>query len=633
MANKTVGKMLAFGLAAMTAASMLLAGCGGSDSSAPAADTQEPAAETTESADTQEADTETETEAAEVEETTEPAEAVLGDNNGSTEFTWTVPMPDTEGVVDTWDESPAVLQWLKDCGEDITITWNEAPTTADSDFYNTLIATGEYTDVLPLQLLPSTAAQLYEEGIALDLTEAIETYMPNYMKWVEEHPQYRNQIYQEVDGEERMLSLYALNEVAEPWSGLLYRRDWILKYGKNPETGEAFTGGWQDEDKTQWEDDIVFPSGETYPVYISDWEWMLQIFEDALKAEGVTDGYAVQLKSNGHYNGQGTYFCGFGGSFNGYYETPDGEIRHGWTDDSEAARAYVECMAHWYEEGWIDPSFDERTGDSVFFMIDQATVFSGKVGAFTGLLESQIGNMMNTGNSELLDDICCMCAPQPINDVYGPESVQNVKPWRYFEAGTLLGGENIITEKASKKNIPALLRAIDYTYSEAGEGLSMIGVSDEQQAENQYQTMIDAGLEDGTYTLTTDENGERLYVYNPKYFTSEAGAAISLNRLAIGYNPNGHYDKHDSDLRKDALEKAVLYEGGGQVDYLTKILPTEQADEMNMVGTSAGSIMDVEIPNFITGRTELTDETWEAFQNSIKEQGVDRITEYIRALQ
>lgn len=68
----------------------------------------------------------------------------------------------------------------------------------------------------------------------------------------------------------------------------MYRRDWIVKYGKHPQTGQAFTGGYTDpNDVDSWTDDVVFPSGGTDPVYISDWEWMFGSFTEAMAASGL----------------------------------------------------------------------------------------------------------------------------------------------------------------------------------------------------------------------------------------------------------------------------------------------------------------------------------------------------------
>lgn len=72
----------------------------------------------------------------------------------------------------------------------------------------------------------------------------------------------------EIDGEEHYIGIRAANE-SKPYyfTGYEYRRDWIVKYGTNPTTGEAFTGGYTDpDDPDSWEDDVVFPSGGSDPI-------------------------------------------------------------------------------------------------------------------------------------------------------------------------------------------------------------------------------------------------------------------------------------------------------------------------------------------------------------------------------
>ena len=54
----------------------------------------------------------------------------------------------------------------------------------------------------------------------------------------------------------------------------------------------------------------------TCPVYISDWEWMFDIFTKAQADLGITDGYCLSVYYKG-YNEDGSLFSSFGGSFNG----------------------------------------------------------------------------------------------------------------------------------------------------------------------------------------------------------------------------------------------------------------------------------------------------------------------------
>lgn len=204
-----------------------------------------------------------------------------------------------------YNDLPAVKYWLDmewdanrdGVGKKLNLEFRSPTAGSEQDYVNTQISTGEYPDVMALVYSTTPVMELYDDGMIMDITEYVENYMPNYMAFLDSHPDLKERATFNIDGEKKYLMVDVLyNEVGEPWGGLMYRRDWIVKYGENPETGEAFSGSWIDG---EWVDDVVFPSGSTDPVYISDWEWMLDIFDKALKAQNVTDGYAMQMCSAG----------------------------------------------------------------------------------------------------------------------------------------------------------------------------------------------------------------------------------------------------------------------------------------------------------------------------------------------
>ena len=149
--------------------------------------------------------------------------------------------------------------------------------------------------------------------------------------------------------------------------GHIYRRDWVAKYGKNPKTGEAFTFGYTDpNDKDTWYDDVVFPSwykedlkakyleidpswDGTIPVYLSDWEWMFDIFTTAMKDLGITDGYCYSPYYMG-FAETGDLFSGFGGGGPLWYKDREGNAQFG--ADGDSMLSYLECMNTWYQKGW-----------------------------------------------------------------------------------------------------------------------------------------------------------------------------------------------------------------------------------------------------------------------------------------
>ncbi len=629
MKNKWV-KCLALGLSVWMGAAALMTGCGnasGSDGSEnaaqPAQQTEENTAQTAED------------QSAEDEEPAATGVAAIDYSQKSADFTM-IPggAPELGWPVDIWEDTPAIKRWLAETpsGRSMTVAFETPPVSADSDYYSTLLATGQYTDFMCATLLPEEPSQLYSEGIIIDLTEYVDAFMPNYKAWMEAHPEYRPQMVATVDGEEKILEIFAVaDQSSTPWEGYLYRRDWILKYGKNPETGAAFSGGWQDDEKTVWEDDIVFPSGNEDPIYISDWEWMFEIFQEAIKGEGLEGtGYAFQQMYTG-YMSMGNLVTSFGGIAPGVYETRDGEIRNGWTDDEAAMRAYVECMKSWYDKGYMDQTFDEKSGDSIFFMIDQANTYSGNVGMWLGLT-SMCGNAMNIG-TPVTEDICYFACANPINDVYGDDSAKNKDPWVFFEAGSLLGGSVVVSDKAQDKDLETLFKQIDWLYSPEGAVFSSFGLTKEEAAEVGVSDVMEGlGLPNGSYTVTENEDGETVYVLDEN-LTQENGTAVSMSRFQIGLTINKNVDKHEGEFMMDQYEKIMRYEGGGKIDYLKNLLTPEQSDEIKMIDTNSGTYISTAIPDFITGRTELNDANWEDFVETLRGYGLDDETEMYRSVQ
>ncbi len=528
-----------------------------------------------------------------------------------------------------WNDSPGVRYWLTESGaapRDITIEFHTGGLTSASDYYATMLATGEYTDVMAGQLIPSDAAALYQEGVIVDIEDYVDAWMPNYRAFIDAHPELHGMIYNKIDGEEVMLKLYAVNETTgDPWDSLVYRRDWILKYGKNPKTGEAFTGGWN-EDGTEWTDDIVFPSGNTTPIYISDWDWMLDIFKTAVEEQNLTDGYAMQMMYTGYYS-MGDFFTGFGGSAPGWYETKDGEVRYGWTDDEACARAYVECLADWYKKGYIDPSFDERSGDNIFFQIDRANVFGGKIGAWLGLT-SRLGNNLDMHDGGPTEGICFAAASSPINDVYGPKEAQGKEPWVFFNPSGILGSYVYFTNKIVDKDVEALCKAIDWLYAGEGAELSSFGLSDVQQEKMQDPYMIEMGLANGGYTKDGDT-----YVIDPVAVAHDYKSEINFAYLAIGMTIQKNVDRGRTDFIQSQFDETHRYEASVGVDYLKNQFTGDEVDQANLVQAQVTTYIDTMIPAFITGSQELNDTSWADFVNTVRSYGVDDITAIYRQYQ
>ncbi|MDO5424181.1 MAG: hypothetical protein Q4F41_10680 [Eubacteriales bacterium] len=564
-------------------------------------------------------------------------------------FSWWMTAAESTDYYTDYTENP-VLKYITDTmtfenaeGGQSTISFEvqAPPSGKEEDNFNTLLSTDSYTDIMDLTFYSGSAAELYEEGKILDLTEYIDKYMPNYKGYLEAHPEVAKYATIKVGDEEKYLTLTSASDSIDAYSqdfGFCYRRDWILKYGKQPDTlydpmkddaptenpnaGEAFTGyftldneGNEIHEETysdtvngdSWVDDIVFPSGNPDPTYISDWEWMFEIFETALEEEGITDGYALSIYYPG-YNANGDLVCAFGGGGPTWYNAGD-EIKFGAVTDD--FKAYLECMNQWYENGWLDKQFAERSAD-MFYRIDEVSYRSGKVGLWMGA-PSTLGTRLYAAEQTYTDGIMVFAAPQPINDIYGGEEQQLQIPYTMYQA-ELSGGAVVVSDKAKDKDLQVLFEFLDYLYSEEGSILRTMGLSKEQMEACQNETYKKLGLDEGGYTVETID-GETYYRYAALLEEDDGNvkSAMTGNRLP-GLRCSSKIVYSDTETMQHNRELWVCYEAtgflGGQIN------GRRTAERMKEHGKIRSRIeneyMYINVPKFIKGEKNL-EEDWETF--------------------
>lgn len=439
------------------------------------------------------------------------------------------------------------------------------PGGSEADSYTTMMTSGRYPDILD-GVIADPGKNLYEDGIIMDITEHIKQYMPNYMAYIEAHPEFKSNIITNIDGEEKILGIWNANEdYPYQFCGPQYRRDWVVKYGNNPFTGAAFTGGYTSEDPDSWEDDVVFPSGGTDPIYISDWEWMFEIFAKAQEALGITDSYCISMYYPG-FTWSGGLCSSFGGGVPVWYIGKDNKVEFG--GDSVHFRAYMQCLNTWYKKGWLDKSFNERTSD-IFYAIDDTAVRQGRVGMWVGI-ESELGRRMDVGDA-LTDGICSYGAAYPINDIYGDDSCKNVIPDCLFTTG-LTGHPIYITVAAAGKDIEAILSFFDYFYTEEGALLRTLGLNAEQTAEIDNKYYKKWGLENGAYYIGEDGRYVRSeVVINDGGGLKNAIIAEKLPGITLVTSVDYGYAKsYESSLKKWLqYENTAFFQGSAVTNNMT----------------------------------------------------------------
>ena len=544
------------------------------------------------------------------------------------EVTWWISRGEDSTYYMSYDDNPAVkyLETLDFNGKKVDLKFLVPVTGAERDNFNTLLMTEEYAKIFDMSYCTSTATELYEDDIIWDLTPYIEEYMPNYSRIIKD-PEFVPYVYSPVDGEKKILSLYNLkSEVTSNFMGLHYRRDWVAKYGTNPFTGEKFNYGYTDESdyNTYW-DDVVFPNGTENPIYVSDWEWMFEIFEKAMADLGITDGYCISIYYKGFSEAGGNFDSAFGGGCPMWYKDQNGNAAFGGT--SEELKTYLILMNSWYNKGWLDKNFADHTSDQIY-AIESAKINSGKVGAFIGR-RGNAGGQMDSGD-KLTEGIMIYGARPAINDVYGSDEMKNKEPYSLYQYSRI--GVNIcISKKTTEDELKTILTMLDYLYSDEGSALLALGLNKEEFESIQDPTYKKYGLEDGAYTKTINEDGSVVFERNPKLLEdNNLASAMALKRVTCGYYVPGIVPALNRSYDTCSLRNMTEWDYYLNTGYIDKSLraqfTSDEAAVYSKVYSNVDTYMSQNIPKFIMGVLDVNGVDWDNYCKMLNKYSPNKVT-------
>ena len=547
-----------------------------------------------------------------------------GSSEDTYNITYWIPKGEDASFYAEYEDNPVIKYITSNNefnGKKISFDFFVAPPGAERDDFSTLMSTGSYCGVMDMSMAEITEVELFEEGITWDLTELVPQHMPNMMNFLKENPQLEEYLYTYVDGEAKILQLRGFRATREPnFQGFAYRRDWVAKYGKNPVTSEAFTYGFADEaDQESWQDNVVFPSGGTDPIYISDWEWMFEIFTKAMEEQGITDGYCYSPYYLG-YSAVGDLYTGFGGGAPDWYY--DGEkIVYGLTNDN--MRAYLQCLNTWYKNGWMDQTFDEHTGD-MFFAVDAASVFQGKVGLWQGR-QSTVGTQLDSNDGGFTEGAVVYGCRQPINDVYGGEAQKNKEPNMMFQYARY-DQPVVLTKKMTEEEVIAFLQFADYLYTEEGYMLANNGLSKEQYEQCQDEFYTKQGFTEGGYYIA-EENGESV-IYSRVDASTTLYNAVKMDRIVVRLGvmtADRGYDRYLT----DAIANWDYYENTASVPYkVTSSVSIEQNQQITKMLAPLNQFLARSIAPMIKGEVYdvWDDAQWDSYVSSVNKYRANEIT-------
>ncbi|MCI9221205.1 MAG: hypothetical protein HFH94_16040 [Lachnospiraceae bacterium] len=532
-------------------------------------------------------------------------------------------------------ENPTIQYLMsKTWGENedtIKLEFQVPPAGRQQENYETMVATGDFPTLMQGSVADAPPRMLESEMI-VDITDLVKEYMPNYYNRIQTNETLKSKAVFNIDGEEKILSINVANEdYGYYFSGNMYRRDWIVKYGKNPQTGAAFTGGYTDEaDVDSWVDDVVFPSGGTEPVYISDWEWMFEIFTEAMADLNITDSYCTSIYYPGYMWSGGLCSC-FGEPIPIWYKGSDDVVRFG--GDSESMRAYLQCLNNWYEKGWLDQDFNERTAD-IFYATDDTNKRLGKVGMWIGT-QAELGGRLDMHDGGLTEGIYVAGCAWPINDVYGDDSCKNVEPWATQAGTSLVGTGFLVMEGAQEKDLGPLLSMLDYLYSDEGAVVRTLGATPAQMEEAGLDTSFytNNGIENGTYTMGEDGRYKKVDA-----ITNDSGGLLiaTTAQLLPGYQLVSSVDEGYAENYENSMKSWIRYPNKGQV-WGSDAFALMSSEDMRTIGdlqTKVLNYMEQHTYEFIKGITDIdSDEDWSNWCTMLQkynyQKGIDILQPYI----
>ena len=568
-------------------------------------------------------------------------------------FTYLLSAGADESFISSYGENPSVKYLLSKeyNGKKLDIDFKTMVAGSEKEQFQTMISTGEYYDILDMSYSGYSIGTLYEMGIAMDLTELVNEYMPNYKAYVDSHEEVKMRAYTLVNGEKKMLQIVGCNDATKnTFEGYMYRRDWIVKYGANPKTGEPFTGGYgTPKDGNTWTDNVVFPSwydetnkyaveykanhpewDGTDPVFISDWEWMFGIFEKAFEDLGVTDGYCMSI----YYVGvmaTGDLYSGFGGGGPLWSKNSDGEVTFNLTNEN--TKAYLECMRSWYEKGWLDKRFNERSSD-MFFKINQEGFYQGKVPMMCIGIGSSV-SAIDDDNYPLTKGAMMLGARMPINDLYGEDSTKGHEPDALYQYSSYSGAV-AITTAAENKDLATLLTFMDSLYTEDGSIIGTLGLNAEQY--NEIKDSLEKDSDGKNIVEKYDLTGGMYHIKDGSYYKAKAIQGVGYllqavvpDRICIGIKKvSGVVEYEDKMMQRTQKEWMTYKNTAGILDY-ADLLNEEQSKAYNKANNQLTDKISVEFPKFIKGTYNMTTD-FETFAKTVNKMAPEKVAKIFQEL-
>lgn len=443
----------------------------------------------------------------------------------------------------------------------VDINWINVPSEVAEERLNLTLASGDLPDAFMKCKVESNVLQTYgEAGDFLDLSPYLEEHAPNFMKYVEEHPDVLASI-TTPDGK-----IYSIPAAAEAPSCRInlkwfYNQKWLDKLGLEQPTN----------------------TDELYEV--------LKAFKTQdPNGNGIADEIPIYTSMTNIYTSFGGMFGCFnkGAAHTEYWDEDPvtGKVRYVKTSD--AWRECLEYLNKLYSEGLIDKE-----------------CITYQVGTLVGYAaQDRLGVYIMTNLARLPEETALDFEPIE-TAVMGPNGDQIWAPIRSYLHSV---GAFVITTEC--KNPEKLIEWVDYFYSDEGCLLYHYGIEGDTCIKNadgsySYTDAILAPMKEGksydeTLASTTPYAGGN----NPTRMAYPYFSGMELTEKPMQASDN--------------LMPYTPEEVWPLFNYTT-----DELDIINTIGTDIDTYVRQMCAKFVTGETALTDENWNNYVDTVAKMGMD----------
>lgn len=477
-----------------------------------------------------------------------------------------------------------VWAWLRE-NTGVNVDLTVVDKVSESDKFNLMIASGEYTDLLNMGNYSAGVEAAYEEDIVIDLGDYLETEMPNYSKIIHSD----QNILKDVQDGGMFLKVYPVkDQIANPMGlGAFVRMDWLEDLDMEvPQTYDELTD--------------VLRAFKTEKKAAEP----MALFNTVSLQNGLLSGGFGSLAELSA-NGMGTNFA------NSFYQE-DGEVIYGATADG--TRKYLSWLHELNEEGLINFENMQNRETNPFSDMNAGYAADGTNGY---IFSNQPfgGNYSTMAADQYGDDKCNWW---PVQDV-AEEAGQTIP---FFEENSLVdsSGAAAISISSQCEDVEAALRFLDYGYSYDGAVLYNYGFQKGSGHDVETWDFNDEGIP--TFDAEVMNSIATTNIASSVVATKDLAGVVFDARLAFEFG-----ERELSCFDAWSTNKNTNNVLGSDVQLTAEENTDASAiysDIITYVGTSA--------LQFINGDLDVDDDgDWEKYVSTIEGMNLSGLTEIIQA--